>query len=235
MVTCSCLTFIGFLFSGGFCALKHVQEGKGYGTVFQQTCSGDGRLDLLVCSRTNSSFSGANVTFLKRDVFLAGGGVDFIMLRNAPIILLMNETGCDMQAVDFDEDGDVDLALGDLPDASYYSFGNFGYHTHRLRKYFERVSDEVSALEERTGGDNPFEAFPGPVHLADLDGDGRLDVLVADAATAGTTIPFRYFRRTAAGTFAEPSENPLATIFSKEAGEGPILGRLDLCCGRPFA
>ena len=93
-----------------------------------------------------------------------------------------------MQAVDFDEDGDLDLVMG--------------------KGYFERVLDE---LEERTGEQNPLQAFPGQVErIADLDGDGRLDVLVAARNSAEKR--WRYFRRTAAGTFVESWENPLAEM-----------------------
>ncbi|CAL1129342.1 unnamed protein product [Cladocopium goreaui] len=163
---------------------------------------GDGNPDLLVCHR---SFKLTSVQFLNYQMVLASS---ISIVSEAPMILLTNETtGCHMQAVDFDEDGDVDLALSE-PYAS-----SVGWPTHRLRKYFERVSDEVSALEERTGEDNPLEAFTDPVQqIADLDGDGRLDVLVAVEPGAARVTRWRYFRRTAAGTFVEPLENPLAAM-----------------------
>ena len=87
---------------------------------------------------------------------------------------------------------------------------NFAMLPRRFERYFERVLDE---LEERTGEQNPLQAFPDQVvRIADLDGDGRLDVLVAATNSAEKRCRWRYFRRTAAGTFVEPWENPLAGI-----------------------
>eukprot|EP00435_Cladocopium_sp_Y103_P064154 s151_g25.t2 len=171
---------------------------------------GDARPDLLVCS---GSSGGASVEFLHNDAF-AGGAFNLTFSLKAweaaagglplPIILMTNETGCDMQAVDFDEDGDVDLAMG-----HHHS----SWPPRRLRKYFERVSDELSALEERTGEDNPLEAFADPVQqIADLDGDGRLDVLVAVDPGDAKVCRWRYFRRAAAGTFLGSLDNPLAEM-----------------------
>ena len=156
--------------------------------IFPLSFAGDMKLDILMCT---VELVWAEVRFLSHSVVLAG----VTNMYEHPAILWTHGTECEMQAVDFDEDGDLDLVMG--------------------KGYFERVLDE---LEERTGEQNPLQAFPGQVdRIADLDGDGRLDVLVAVTNSAETnsaekTRRWRYFRRAAAGTFVEPWENPLAEM-----------------------
>ena len=150
-------------------------------------CSvGDSMLDLLLCTAALD-----NVTVVLMNHSLAEG-IE---------ILRMSGSECDMQAVDFDEDGDQDLIMGKSAD-------------HMLRptlsRYFEMTASRK--LEERTGPDNPLDVFGDHVQrIADFDGDGRLDVLCTDGDAAGMRR-WRYFRRTAAGTFIEPWENPFAGI-----------------------
>ena len=165
--------------------------------------------------------------FLSHSVVLAG----VTDISEHPAILQTNAShpaACDMQAVDFDEDGDLDLVMSKGPDppreeldripsveiteSLMQEVAEFFALVPPLcfERYFERVLDE---LEERTGEQNPLQAFPDQVQqIADLDGDGRLDVLVAVTNSGEKTRRWRYFRRAAAGTFVEPWENPLAEI-----------------------
>ena len=119
------------------------------------------------------------------------------------VILVTNGTTCDMQAVDFDEDGDLDLILG---------LGGSWLRSYDQR-YFERV---LSELVEREQDENPLDMFKGKVHwIADVDGDGRLEVVVVGWEEIGmhySKTRFRYFRRAADGSFVEPTENPFADI-----------------------
>ena len=138
-------------------------------------------------------------------------------MNNASVVLQTSGLGCDMQAVDFDEDGDLDLLLGHSGIWISTQFDEY-VDPPRFRRYFERISDE---LEERIGEENPLAAFGGQVvWIADLDGDARLDVLATeDIRKQPDSLSLRwdrcrYFRRTAAGSFVEPSENPLAFLLS---------------------
>ena len=137
------------------------------------------------------------VIFLERSL-LPTGAINF---SDHQVILQTHGSECDMQAVDFDEDGDLDLLMGKNP-----------------YRYFERVSN--GALEERKGEENPLEVFGGRVErVADVDGDGRLDVLVqAEEENNPFEVKWRFFRRTSAGGFAEPLENPLAAIVFRKKG-----------------
>jgi hypothetical protein len=183
------------------------------------------RPDILMCTWT-FEFR-ATVRFLSHSVVLAG----VTDISEHPAILQTNAShpaACDMQAVDFDEDGDLDLVMSKGPDppreeldripsveiteSLMQEVAEFFALVPPLcfERYFERVLDE---LEERTGEQNPLQAFPDQVQqIADLDGDGRLDVLVAVTNSGEKTRRWRYFRRAAAGTFVEPWENPLAEI-----------------------
>ena len=138
-------------------------------------------------------------------------------MNNASVVLQTSGLGCDMQAVDFDEDGDLDLLLGHSGIWISTQFDEY-VDPPRFRRYFERISDE---LEERIGEENPLAAFGGQVvWIADLDGDARLDVLATeDIRKQPDSLSLRwdrcrYFRRTAAGSFVEPSENPSAFLLS---------------------
>ena len=193
--------------------------------IFPLSFAGDMKLDILMCT-VKWRFRTATVRFLSHSVVLAG----VTNISEHPAILQTNDsdaTPCNMQAVDFDEDGDLDLVMSkglDPPDVEKHletteelleSAEEFwqlfsSLLPLRFERYFERVLDE---LEERTGEQNPLQAFPDQVQqIADLDGDGRLDVLVAVTNSGEKTRRWRYFRRAAAGTFVEPWENPLAGI-----------------------
>ena len=165
--------------------------------IFPLSFAGDMRPDILMCTWT-LEFR-ATVRFLSHSVVLAG----VTDISEHPAILQTNAShpeACDMQAVDFDEDGDLDLVMSKGPDPPREELDRIPsveiteslmqevaeflalVPPLRFERYFERVLDE---LEERTGEQNPLQAFPDQVQqIADLDGDGRLDVLVAALSSA---------------------------------------------------
>ena len=104
-----------------------------------------------------------------------------------------NEAYRPTEAADLDGDGDLDLVIGGT--------GDFG-----PMRYVENIGTAtVPAFALREGGQNPFssfvlEDFASPT-LADLDGDGDLDLLVASALGDGVeTGRFDYFENVGSAT-----------------------------------
>eukprot|EP00435_Cladocopium_sp_Y103_P044061 s2249_g12.t1 len=123
------------------------------------------------------------------------------------VILVTNGSSCDMLARDFDEDGDVDLILGHDRREPAYS------------RYFERIS--ASDVVERTGDDNPLNMFNGTVQLiADVDGDGRLEIVLGQKRNAIGTNYLRLFQRAADGSLVEAQENPFRRLPPPEDSGG---------------
>ena len=156
-----------------------------------------------LCSEMDDSL---RISLLRHsELPLMGAGVDDMTL-----VVGVNGSRCGgLQAVDFDEDGDVDLIVG-------------GYVTRIVQQmYFERTSQAV--LVERTGNQNPINIFGGNIKaIADIDGDGRLEVVmqgwIRQNEGPSASQRLRYFRRTEDNSFVEPAENPVAG-FSLYSGE----------------
>ena len=161
----------------------------------------DGHLDLLVCTSIgpNLTIGWLNPSALPRDHHQ-------LTPEDGEVILHAEGSSCEMHAVDFDEDGDLDLILGEFSGAVIN-------RSLPVPRYFERVSGE---LVERTGIQNPLNPFGGLIYaIADVDGDGRLDVVLKGAEVCRYPFymsycmtDFRYFEHAADGSFVEPLDNP---------------------------
>eukprot|EP00438_Fugacium_kawagutii_P022493 Skav229700 [mRNA] locus=scaffold3722:270437:278687:- [translate_table: standard] len=143
----------------------------------------DGKLDLLLCFQ-----NGQNSTHVH---LLNGLTFPVTSMENSSEILsVRGDVDCDMQLVDFDEDGDDDLFFGQ-------------------KRYFERRSTEL--VERR----NPLGIFNGKViQIVDFDGDGRLEVLI-DSALQDSSFPYlqvRCWRRALDGSFAPSFEDPFSEV-----------------------
>ena len=170
----------------------------------------DGKLDLLLCFNCQGKL--CPTTWLDARVYL----LNRTLLPPTPLSLNVDalaEVGsrilsvvamsrpkryyrqiCDMDVVDFDEDGDLDLFL-DL-----------------YTRYFERQS---TGLIERP---QPFGIYNNRVwQVFDFDADGHLELLV-NTAPQRVSVPLGFLRRAHDGSFLMSAENPFADINLEHAG-----------------
>eukprot|EP00438_Fugacium_kawagutii_P008959 Skav215555 [mRNA] locus=scaffold3091:212800:237229:- [translate_table: standard] len=155
---------------------------------------GDGRLDLLLCMQGPTV---SNITFLNRALLPVNS------IENGSLILstssVRQDTLCDMEPVDFDEDGVVDLFLGGFT------------------RYFQRQSTDSDLIEQT----NPLGIYNGSVlKVFDFDADGQLELLL-DAFPPNDRnemVTFRWLRRALDGSFVESEENPFALVLLKNQG-----------------
>eukprot|EP00435_Cladocopium_sp_Y103_P063625 s183_g25.t1 len=186
---------------------------------------GDKKLDLMLCEFVEG---GKSEDFPSYSEYLKGGKTEVLFLNHSllpmsrivdvnysegrftslkshlnvsAVLIVDGFQSCDMQFVDFDEDGDVDLFLGQA-------------------KYFERTS--MGDLIERN--ENLIAMFNNRLlQIVDVNGDGHVEAVAYEfdpgSATSLNRIwsgpaPYslRYFHRALDGRFVEPVENPLAGI-----------------------
>ena len=188
----------------------------GYSVPGVADLDGDGDLDVL----TLGSFNSDRFAYFENT---AGAGVTptFAAVQTNPFGLA-NFDGDELSIVDFDSDGDLDILGG----------GNDGF------VYVENIAGVGALPTFAAAQTNPFglellqglhdESDPNP-SVADLDGDGDLDVL---AGADGNELfdGFYYFENTAGAgstpSFASPRRNPFK--LSDVKGESrPSLADFD--------
>eukprot|EP00438_Fugacium_kawagutii_P006960 Skav203626 [mRNA] locus=scaffold935:927297:929635:- [translate_table: standard] len=156
---------------------------------------GDGSLDLLLCMQGPTA---TNITFLNRALLLVDSiEVGSLILSTSSV---RQDVLCDMQPVDFDGDGVVDLFLGGFT------------------RYFRRESTDSDLIEET----NPLGIYNGSVlQVFDFDADGHLEVLldVFPPNDHMEMVAFRWLRRALDGSFVESEENPFVDILLRNQGE----------------
>ena len=162
----------------------------------------DQKMDLLLCRKSYTRTT--DVLFLDHSL-LPLHGLDMeleeehvwdklIRHMNVSLLLSVTHAKCDMWAVDFDGDGDLDLFLG--------------------QRYFERTA--TGDLIARNESPIATDMFNGNVlQIADLDGDGQLEVITEGESSGGQSATYtqlRYFRQSVDGRLVESLESPLAGI-----------------------
>ena len=146
--------------------------------------NGDGKLDLAVVNRTSQ-----NVT-----VLLGDGSGGFSQVTGSPFAVGTSPFG--IAVGDFDGNGTLDLAVSNSGSASVTLLLGSGMGS------FTPASNSPFAV-----GNSPYGLVAG-----DFDGDGKLDLAVANDADKSVTV----LRGTGTGSFTVATGSPLAT------GAGPL-------------
>jgi hypothetical protein len=149
---------------GTFQAAQGYATGNGAFSVAVGDFNGDGKQDLAVANRWNDKVSvllgQGDGTFLPAQSYAAGNG---------PVSVAVG---------DFNKDGLLDLAVAGFGFDAYYPYG-FNDETVRV------------LLGQGDGTFQPAQSFPagktpGSVAVGDFNGDGKLDLAVANSAYPGT-------------------------------------------------
>ncbi|MFQ5527581.1 MAG: FG-GAP repeat domain-containing protein [Thermoanaerobaculia bacterium] len=206
---------------------EDVSEGSGiagaYGSALGATSedfNGDGLPDLYVANDMvpNLLWTNAGGGRFEEDGLLSGAAVNGEGLPEASM-------GVD--AVDFDDDGDVDLFLGHLAGETNTLYANDGAGLFR-----------DSTVRTGLSGPSFQSTVFGTVWL-DYNGDGRLDLATAAGAVtvipalerAGDRFPLhqrnQLFRGTGSGTFEDVTERAGPAWQLSEVSRGIALGDID--------
>jgi hypothetical protein len=141
---------------------------------------GDGKLDLAV-SEQSISGSGAR----KVSIYYGAGDGNFVLSANAIDVTYAASDPADLKAADFNGDGKADLAIV-MKDA--HGIGHPPLKIALSNGAARTFAPAVDYGQLQAGGQ---------VLIRDMDGDGKLDVLVADSV-----LGIHIFRGNGDGTFA---------------------------------
>ncbi len=159
----------------------------------------DGDLDLLIGNR------GANVLLLNDG---AGNFTDASDER----LPTQADTTQDIEAGDIDGDGDPDLILANEQANRILINDGKGFFTDETQGRLE-----IKALEETREAD-----------LGDVDGDGDLDLVLANVAWSGADPTDRLLLNDGSGVFTRSDEFPADSVFSVDADFADIDSDGDL-------
>ena len=148
---------------------------------------------------------------------ISGTGIGFDLgytegLSNAEVEIVAPSG---VAAGDYDNDGLIDLVVvrGDVgANLLYRNLGDL---------QFEEVARDAGIAWGHSVGENYRHGSPG---LADLDGDGHLDILL----TGMGSDPTRLYRNNGDGTFSDASENSGLDAITSEFTTSPAFGDYDL-------
>ena len=172
--------------SGGFsqAAGSPVAAGASPRSVVAGNWDGDGKLDLAVANRF-SDF----VTILQ-----GNGSGGFSPMTGSPVAVGTNPYS--IATGDADADGELDLVVA-----------NYGSNSVTILQ-----GDGSGGFSEPAGSPVAVGTNPECVAVADLNGDGRLDVAVANAGSSNVTI----LLRNDSGGFSATAQSPLSVGANPE-------------------
>ena len=172
---------------------------------------GDNDIDLLVSG--DAWFNGSTTTYSNDRLFVNNGAASFTLVPL--LVLTATTTAKQMQVLDFDHDGDQDVAcvgvIAGTPSTWIYVNDGAGTLT----------SSFVTALPEE------FSALVA----ADFDLDGDIDLLLTQARYQATTTRYSLLLEQVNGTFVDSSQawlNGLQFGFHTSSGDLDNDGDLDL-------
>ena len=159
---------------------------------------GDGVLDVVTCNETAATLS-----------VLRGDGAGGLLPATS---VAVGSTPTALVAADLDQDGDIDVAVSSSA-------------TRKVRLFF---GDGAGGLVGGASTTFPFGTKPARLVAADLDADGRPDLVVASAGASASG--FGLMRGTGGGVFAAPVMHftPLVNSGALAAADMDEDGRPDV-------
>lgn len=204
--------------TGSFQAAQFFQAGSNPRGLVVGDFNGDGFQDVLCANGM-----GAGTIALLRHNGVTGSGAGFL----APTFTNVGANAMRVAAGDVDRDGDLDVVVG----RSDLLGGANGIHVLLNNGAGQFTQSQT------------FTSVPGAyrqsyaVHLADLDGDGWLDLLTGGAVNASTTNGVVAIRRNVAGTFGAPQSIDLEpwsfTVYDIRTADVTNDGWLDIIATTP--
>lgn len=142
----------------------------------------DGDLDLIIGSSTNLGF--AAIKFFSND----GGGFKEFLNSSNPFDGQRFSNAASVATVDIDGDSDLDAFIGSAGGFTYFFINNGTSFDQSANEAWDPVAKTGNPLFE-VAAEIPGHSAP---HLADMDGDGDLDILIGSYTFSGYGEPILY-------------------------------------------